>query len=145
MPGSGPGAAGAELAASALRSKADFVAAMDDDFNTALAVSYLFSLAKEINIYAQKVGGGEPPDGKAIQVAAAVFDMICSIMGVLEKEGEAEPDGGKTEEIMGVLIKLRQAARDNKDYKTADGIREDLAKIGLVLEDTPRGVQWKFK
>ena len=145
MPGSGPGTAGAVLAASALRLKADFIAAMDDDFNTALAVSYLFSLAKEINIYAQKVSGGEPPDGKAVQAAAAVFGMMGSIMGVLEKDGDAEPAGGKTAEIMSVLVKLRQAARDSKDYKTADSIRNDLAQIGLVLEDTPRGVQWKFK
>ncbi|MDR3349383.1 MAG: cysteine--tRNA ligase [Acidaminococcales bacterium] len=144
LPGRGPNAAGAELMASALRLKADFIAAMDDDFNTALAVSYLFALAKEINIYAQKVEGGEPPDGKAIQTADDVFGMTCAILGVLETGGKPEADG-KTADVMAVLIKLRQAAREGKDYKTADSIRNDLSQIGVMLEDTPRGVQWKFK
>jgi cysteinyl-tRNA synthetase len=144
MPGCGPTADGAEFAASALQLKADFVAAMDDDFNTALAIGYMFSLAREINVYAQKAGGGERPDGKAVQTAAGVFALLSSILGVLETGGEEAADG-KTDAAMSVLIKLRQAARNAKDYNTADGIRLDLAKAGILLEDTPQGAQWKFK
>jgi cysteinyl-tRNA synthetase len=145
LPGHGPTAAGNAFAASALSLKADFIAAMDDDFNTALAISYLFSLAKEINVYEQKIGGGEAPDGKAVQTAAGVFALIGSILGILETIGKAETDDDKTADVMSVLIKLRQAARDNKDYKAADSIRQGLAEVGILLEDTPRGAQWKRK
>jgi cysteinyl-tRNA synthetase len=146
LPGCGPSAAGEQLAASAARLKADFIAALDDDFNTALAISYLFSLGKEINIYAQKVAGGEEtPDGKALSAAAAIFALMTGIIGILEEAPGGAKSEGKTDEVMAVLIKLRQRVRAAKDYQAADAIRNDLAAAGIVLEDTPQGVKWRLK
>lgn len=62
-----------------------FMEAMRDDFNTALAISFMFELGKEINIYHQHVSaGGEKPDGKLVSIMQDVFAEFCGIIGVLE-------------------------------------------------------------
>ncbi len=145
MPGGGPGADGAQLLASAREAKAAFIAAMDDDFNTALAISHIFALAKDINIYQQKVVSEKSePDGKAVGETAIIFDIMAGIIGILEEQDEAGQDEtlGKA---MDVIIALRQEARAAKDYARADALRDKLSTAGFVLEDTSSGVAWKIK
>ena len=70
---------------------------------------------------------------------------MCSIIGVLETVScAAEAEGnGLEEQLMEMLIAMRQEARSNKDYAQADALRNKLSELGIVLEDTPQGVRWK--
>ena len=123
-----------------------FMEAMRDDFNTALAISHMFALAKEINIYHKAVvDAGIKPDGKLVAMFNDVFAEICSIIGVLEKTAApaAEEAGDSKEaELVEMLIAMRQDARKNKNYALADELRNKLNEIGIVLQDTPQGVKW---
>lgn len=115
-------------------------------FNTALAISHMFALAKEINIYQQSIiSSGSKPDGKLVAILQNVFAEMCSIIGVLETVScAAEAEGnGLEEQLMEMLIAMRQEARSNKDYAQADALRNKLSELGIVLEDTPQGVRWK--
>ena len=123
-----------------------FMEAMRDDFNTALAISHMFALAKEINIYHKAVvDAGIKPDGKLVALLNAVLAEMCSIIGVLEKTAApaAEETGDSKEaELVEMLIAMRQNARKNKNYALADELRNKLNEIGIVLQDTPQGVKW---
>jgi cysteinyl-tRNA synthetase len=142
-PGCGPSLLGQRLAQTARACRENFFAAMDDDFNTALAISYLFSLGKEINIYAKQVEEQrEKPDGKALYSTAADFAVMTGIIGVLETK---EQVADKTRDVLEIIARLRQEARQRKDYAAADAIRDALGAAGVVLEDTAQGVRWKFK
>lgn len=122
-----------------------FMEAMRDDFNTALAISHLFALAKEINVYKNRIeASGEAPDGKLLDAVQKAFTECCSIIGVLESEDEASvTEGGLEDKLMQLLLDLRQEARAAKNYTQADEIRNRLAEAGVVIEDTPQGVRWK--
>lgn len=123
-----------------------FMEAMRDDFNTALAISHMFALAKEINIYHKAVvDAGIKPDGKLVALLNAVLAEMCSIIGVLEKTAATaaeEAGDSKEAELVEMLIAMRQDARKNKNYALADELRNKLSEIGIVLQDTPQGVKW---
>lgn len=142
--------AGATEESLALRVKAQelrdaFMEAMRDDFNTALAISHMFALGKEINIYHKSVTDtGVKPDGKLLDILSSVFAEMCSIIGVLEKEEAVAAAGDSKEtELIEMIIKMRQEARAAKNYALADSLRNQLTELGIVLEDTPQGVKWK--
>lgn len=122
-----------------------FMEAMRDDFNTALAISHMFALAKEINIYHKAVTDAKgKPDGKLVAMLCDVFAEMCSIIGVLETTATAPADAAdnKEAELVELLIGLRQDARKAKNYALADELRNKLTAIGIVLQDTPQGVKW---
>ena len=142
----GPTEESLKLRRKVLELRNEFMEAMHDDFNTALAISHMFALAKEINIYHQSiVSVGSKPDGKLVSILQSVFAEMCSIIGVLEStQGAVEAEScGLEEPLMEMLIAMRQEARSNKDYAQADALRNKLSEIGIVLEDTPQGVRWK--
>lgn len=113
-----------------------FNAAMDDDLNTADALSVVFELVKEINT---KIADGSAQKGW-LNGAKALFDTFCKVLGLLyeRKKQTLEAD-------VEALIEKRQQARKAKDFKTADAIRDELAAKGIVLKDTPQGVKWEHK
>lgn len=110
-----------------------FDAAMDDDFNTADAISAIFELIRftNTNISADNTGA----------FVQAVYDellKLCEILGlIVEKEEEI------LAEDIEALIQARQDARKAKDFAKADEIRDTLLAQGIVLEDTREGVKWK--
>lgn len=109
-----------------------FVAAMDDDLNTADGLTALFDLTRDINTALQV------PRSKALaQKAAEQFDAIADVLGILYNRKKETLDAD-----IEALIEKRQAARKAKDFKTADAIRDQLAGMGITLKDTPQGVQW---
>lgn len=130
------------------QAKEEFLAAMNDDFNTSLAISVLFGLAKEINIYCSAVTGGKAPYSAAgAAVLQSAYQELADILGInLEQEpAGADAQDGLLEGVMDIVIDIRQQARQNKDWATADQIRNRLQEIGIVLEDSPQGVRWKKK
>lgn len=116
--------------------KEKFDAAMDDDLNTADALSVLFELVKEINT---KIADGTA-DAGWLKGAAGLFDIFCGVLGLLYERKEQTLDAG-----VEALIQKRQQARKAKDFKTADAIRDELSAKGIVLKDTPQGVKWEYK
>ena len=133
---------GAELAAQAETFLRDFDAAMDDDFNTALAISQMFGLAKEINRYHQELERGAAFDAANFGRAADAYHAMAAIIGIFEQE-EVPADDGLTDALMDLIIGIRQEARAAKNWAVADKIRDGLKEAGVVLEDTPTGVRWK--
>lgn len=110
-----------------------FITAMDDDLNTADGLSAVFELVKDINtkILDKNISKN------VCQTAANVFDELCDVLGLLynRKSNDVDDDIEK-------LIEERQSARENKDWATADRIRDELKAKGIILKDTPQGVTW---
>ncbi len=113
-----------------------FIAAMDDDFNTADGLAVLFDLARETNAYLQS----REPSRIVAEKTLAFFEEVGSILGFFAGEAENELDLK-----VNALIEGRQAAREAKDWAVADAIRAELQAMGIVLEDTPQGVRWRKK
>ncbi|MEG6587015.1 cysteine--tRNA ligase [Dendrosporobacter sp. 1207_IL3150] len=134
------------LLQAAQQAKSEFYAAMDDDFNSALAISSMFGLAKEINVYYSVVASGKiAHDTAAYTEAKDVYFEMADILGILvqERAGKLEDSDSLVNPLMDLIIELRQQARKQKDWATADKIRDQLSAIGIVLEDSPQGVRWK--
>lgn len=146
LPAASPNEDSVLLTGAANQAVADFQAAMDDDFNTALAVSVLFGLGKEINIYYSKIASAAKGcDHEAVRTAQEAFYLIADILGILtsEREGSKESSLELVDQLMEVIITIRQQARQKKDWSTADAIRDQLGAAGIVLEDSPQGVRWR--
>lgn len=112
--------------------RAAFDKAMEDDINTADAISELFNLAKHAN---QVVN--ESSSREQVQKALDTLTELAGVLGLLQKQKEETLD----EEIE-VLIEARQKARKDKDFAKADAIRDELKAQGIELKDTPQGVVW---
>ena len=112
--------------------KQEFIAAMDDDLNTADALAAVFNLVREINT-AIANGAGK----NTLEECARTFDELNGVLGLVYNRKTDNIDGEIEE-----LINKRTEARKNKDFKTADEIRDKLKSMGIVLEDTPQGVKW---
>lgn len=133
-----------EAAEAAMR---DFHAAMDDDFNTGLASSTVFDLAKAVNIYYTAVQSGEAGiDADAVALAMKNLKEIMGVLGILESAWNRRPDAADDKDfrqLMQVILDIRQEARAEKQYAIADRIRDRLAAMDIVIEDTPTGARWK--
>lgn len=110
-----------------------FIEAMDDDLNTADGLSAVFELVKDINTKILDKAVSE----NVCKTAAKVFDELCDVLGILYNRKSNDLDA----EIE-ALIEKRQEARKNRDFATADKIRDDLKAQGIILKDTPQGVTW---
>ena len=112
-----------------------FEEAMDDDCNTANAISAVFELVKFAN--------SNLNEGSTKEFAAGVYeilDKLCNVLGIiLEKEEEKVGDEDYIEE----MIAKRAQAKKDRDFAMADQIRDELAAKGIVLKDTREGVKWK--
>ena len=112
-----------------------FIEALDDDFNTADAVSVIFELVRESNSLASV---SEPSKAFA-QAALKIFDELTGVLGLIY--GDA--DDSSLDKDVEALIEARQAARKAKNWTEADNIRDRLGEMGIVLEDTPQGIKWR--
>ncbi len=124
----------AALAAGFGQFKQNFCDAMDDDLNSADAVSVIFELVRAINTVA---------NGKDVTKAygKAAFEMLKELCDVLAI-GQAEEQKDNLDQEIEDLIAQRQAARKARNFAEADRIRDDLKARGIILEDTPQGVKW---
>lgn len=116
-----------------------FITAMDDDFNTPVALSTLFELAHEIQRLREK-------DMNAAAAHGALLKRLGAVLGILQTSPEtffqagSDVDASKIES----LITARQQARREKNWAEADRIRDELAGMYVVIEDGPQGTTWKF-
>ncbi|MBQ8767515.1 MAG: cysteine--tRNA ligase [Clostridia bacterium] len=110
-----------------------FIRVMDDDLNTADAVTAVFELVKDINT---KVIVDEPSK-ELVEYATKLFDELTGVLGLVYNR--------KTESLddeIEKLIEARTQARKDRNWAEADRIRDELKAQGIVLEDTPQGVKW---
>ena len=122
--------------------RADFLAAMDDDFNAPQALAVLFDLSREVN---QSLNSALMPSGALLKQvldfcleAANILGLDLSDSGSRKAEAAA-PDG----QLMDLIIALRQEIRAQKLWPLSDKIRDGLARLGIVLEDRKEGTSWK--
>jgi len=130
----------------ATQARQDFYTAMDDDFNTALAIGVMFGLAKEINVYYSAVmAGKEKYNLQAYSAVRDVYFMMAEVLGILVQERQDKLDGGQEliGQLMDIIIGIRQDARLSKNWAIADKVRDSLGAVGIILEDSPQGVRWK--
>jgi len=113
---------------------ASFIAAMDDDFNTADAITAIFEFVKKINTLLLT------PNGKSfLKKLRKQLEEMCEILGISLAD---EKEGSSDDEIES-LISARQEARAAKNFAESDRIRDLLSEMGIILEDTSGGVRWR--
>lgn len=123
----------ADFDAEVQKEKEEFMAAMDDDLNTARATGALFTLARDINTFIAK-----GPKKDSLQSAYDTFMELADVLGILYRREEADEDSA-----IEALLEERKAARANKDFARADAIRDELFEKGIAIEDTREGTLWK--
>lgn len=114
--------------------KDQFITEMDDDFNTANAISVLFDLAKSANLYLQE-------SQTHSDVLNAYEDTFKELTGVLGLEIEATEE--LLDEDIDALLEERIQARKERNFERADQIRDELKDRNIILEDTSQGTRWK--
>ena len=110
-----------------------FIRVMDDDLNTADAISAVFELVKDINTKVIT----DAPSKELVEYATKLFDELTGVLGLVYNR--------KTESLddeIEKLIEARTQARKDRNWAEADRIRDELKAQGIVLEDTPQGVKW---
>ena len=113
-----------------------FDAVMDDDFNTADAISVIFELVREVNA---AVSPSSDPTKALAEGCRAIFLELCDVLGIPFAEEKEDDEAAEIE----AQIAARQAARKAKNWAEADRIRDELKAKGIILEDTPQGVKWR--
>ena len=113
--------------------KEQFITAMDDDLNTADAISAIFELVKDINTTVIT----DAPNKELVELSLTLFDELTGVLGLVYNR--------KTESLddeIEKMIEARTQARKDRNWAEADRIRDELKAQGIVLEDTPQGVKW---
>lgn len=122
-----------EIKAKLLSRKDQFITAMDDDLNTADAITAIFELVKDVNTTVIT----DAPNKELVEIATTLFDELTGVLGLVYNR--------KTESLddeIEKLIEARTQARKDRNWAEADRIRDELKAQGIVLEDTPQGVKW---
>ncbi len=138
-------ATGAGLAAEAAQSLAQqidatrqgFTEAMDDDFNTAGAMGYLFDLARAIN-QARDLGA-------SAEALTPAQDLLRQFMGVFGLRTERAVEGGQAAPFIDLLVQMRRELRQQKLWALSDQLRDRLAELGVLVEDSKDGSTWRWK
>jgi cysteinyl-tRNA synthetase len=133
-----------------------FRAQMDDDFNTAAATGVLFEAVREINSHLAVIAaGGSVPDGAALLECRRVIEEMFTALGLFQTAWGTIAAAGQTvqpagpepsrEQLVDLLLDVRQAARQMKSFELADRIRDELSALGVRVEDVPDGYRWRFE
>ena len=115
------------------QAKAEFIEAMDDDFNVQNALSVMYDFTSTLNTHLQE----DKVDKPALKRAKKILIDWLEIFGVNFNENQAEDDTDIEK-----MISERDAARKNKDWAESDRLRDRLQARGIVIEDTPQGTRW---
>ena len=132
-----------------LRTK--FLAAMDDDFNTAIAIAVLFDFVRTVNKFIDQHALETQKPAAELATLDAMLRVLRELTGVLglflepPRAATGGADEGLVAKLMDLVIEIRAHARKAKDFATADLVRNKLTEAGIVLEDRPDGTGWSRK
>jgi len=136
-----PTGSDAAIAQAVAEARANFVAAMDDDFNSPAAMAGLFDFNKIVNTL---LNSEAPITRETLETIDAFYrDTGGQVLGVIPDRVSASADGAREAGLIRLLIELRAEARKRKDFAAADSIRGRLAALGVTLEDGKDGTTWK--
>jgi cysteinyl-tRNA synthetase len=124
--------------------RARFEAAMDDDFNTPQALAVLFDLARLLYTARDRVVQGAAGAGG---FAAGVGELttLARVLGLLEMPGRERAIDPALQTRIELMVARRGEARRQRDFAEADRVREELHRMGVIVEDTPGGTSWKVR
>ncbi|SKA01569.1 cysteine--tRNA ligase [Selenihalanaerobacter shriftii] len=123
-----------------------FGEAMDDDLNTALAIASLHELAKEMNIFIND--SKFEVNQTTVSVLEEAYKILIELGQVLglELKPEEKVGGNKlTSNLIELLLKIRNDAREERNWGLADQVRDELEELGINLIDTPQGTEWEIE
>jgi cysteinyl-tRNA synthetase len=129
------GEADPEITNQANQLKADFIDAMDDDFNAQNGITTVYEFARLINVYSEQPA----VNAEQIQALLEMYTAMVAVFGIDLKQ--AENDDAQIDE----LVQQRDQARADRDFETSDRLRDQLKEMGIILEDTPQGTRWRKK
>jgi cysteinyl-tRNA synthetase len=132
------GSAVEALQSAIVSARQSFEAAMDNDFNGPGATAALFEMVRAINTARDTAVGGAPFDA-----AQSAFREVADVLGLQLEAGKTE--NAEAAPFIELLITTRAALRKAKQYALADQVRNQLAELGVLLEDTPQGTLWRWK
>lgn len=115
--------------------------AMNDDFNTPVLISHLFDGVRIINSVNDGKETLSAPDKEKLKKIMKTF--VFDVLG-LRDETKSMGGGDTIEGLMSLIIDIRKSARENKDWKTSDTIRDQLKAIGVEIKDTKDGAEWRI-
>lgn len=121
-----------------------FMEAMDDDFNTARAIGHLFEMAHEINAYLTQAVRSDEADQTVLRRAGMRFSDLGRLLGIFLSGSMAQQEE-MVERVLGIIAKLRQAARREKDYALADSVRDFLRGLEITVEDLDTGSRFRYE
>ncbi|MDA3891290.1 MAG: cysteine--tRNA ligase [Salinivirgaceae bacterium] len=117
--------------------------ALNDDFNTPILLSQLFEGVKSINSIA---AGNEKIDTAGLDALTKLFhNFTFDILGLKSEEEDVKDGNDLSGVLIEMLLNMRIAAKENKDWATADKIRNQLTEMGIVIKDTKDGFEWEIK
>lgn len=119
--------------------RANFMASMDEDFNTAGALGHVFETVSAVNSYIKDTSTLDENAVSKIDSFFLDLETVMGIVGTSQNQGQSDGEAAEIEE----LIQKRQEARANRDFATSDSIRDQLATRDIILEDTAQGTKWK--
>lgn len=124
-----------------------FEEAMNDDFNTALAIGVIFDFVREVNSQLNTATeNGHNLNEKTVEQILKAFAVFSQVLGLNFAIAHSHEENNQlTDQLLDLLLLLRQEARAKKDFQTADNIRNKLKELGIIIEDTPQGANWKWQ
>jgi len=121
--------------------RAEFVGAMDEDFNTPRALAALFDLSREINRF---LGEQKQVSTELLKGVYYGFLEFGRVLGLFQKERSKKVSEKLVNDLVNLLVELRENSRRKGDFELSDDIRAKLREIGVVVEDTSEGSKWKL-
>ncbi|MCK9245532.1 MAG: cysteine--tRNA ligase [Anaerolineaceae bacterium] len=115
-----------------------FIAAMDDDFNTALAMASIHELVKIIN-----QARADGATAVQLEKAQTVFNELTGTLGLVLQE--ESPAGSSADAFIDLLVRLRQELRAEKNWSMSDKIRDELKDLGVIMEDSKDSTTWSWE
>lgn len=120
----------------------DFLAAMDDDFNTPQALGILFDLVKEVNRHLDDTT--HYAMGTLAAMDRIFHDLAGGVLGIVPNNLKSQENEHIVDELVKYLVELRQEYRESRDWSKADAIRSRMAELGILIEDGPDDTTWRL-
>lgn len=132
-----------DLIAQVLEMQDKFIEAMDDDFNSAKALGYLFEISHLINSFIAKGNPQNKRERETLHQALQVFNQLGGILGIFMDQPKDEVQA--VDGLLTILLELRTEARQAKAYSLADSLRELLGRVEVKVEDKPTGSLFRYE